>query len=96
MKSIKKLVLTGKMSARSRNAIEKGRSTRTGDTIIGGIKLGTITDGKHSASIETSVGAMVVIKPRKFFYITDAQRATFEEVFMRDFFALIDQAGGAA
>lgn len=96
LRSIKTLVLTGNMSKRSREAVENGRTSRDGRTITKGIKLGDVSRGSSSSSIATSSGKMVVIHPKEFFRLTDPQRAEFEAAFSRDFYALIDQAGGVA
>lgn len=81
-RTIKKKALGGDVSARAVNAIEAGRSTRTGRTITEGHHVGTHAVDNGSS---VSMGGAVVIKPRPFFYLTETQQEDIRRRFREEF-----------
>ena len=96
-RSLKRLALGGEMSQRARASLEKGRTGRDGWVIVEPVKLGTVEGYSKSVRVETSQGDVVVIRPLRFFYISEPQREQFEAAFMAMVSSYIDNAlGGAA
>lgn len=71
-RTIKAHALGQGASARAISAVERGRKTRTGKTIVGGKHIGN-REKETAGSVGLSSG-IVVIKPKWFFRLTPAQR----------------------
>lgn len=96
-RSLKRFALGGGQSKRERSSLENGRKSRDGRVIMEPVKLGNIHVYSKSVKIETDQGDVVVIRPRRFFYISETQREQFEAEFTAMISNFLDNAlGGAA